>query len=63
MTYRTGNELNIQLLKFYRDPIFVFSEEIFYFSKFHENEAKPDKHNPKRSLTVTSEVKNSWNYC
>ena len=29
MTYRTGNELNIQLLKFYRDPIFVFSEEIF----------------------------------
>lgn len=40
MTYRTGNDLNIQLLKFYRDPIFVFSEEIFYFSKFHENEAK-----------------------
>ena len=33
--------------------------EAFQFSKFHENEAKPDKRNFMRGLTLTLEVKNS----
>ena len=36
---------------------FVFSVEAFQFSKFHENEAKHDKRNFKRGLTVTFKVK------
>ena len=38
---------------------FVFSVKAFYFSKFHEDEAKHDKLNFKRALTVVFEVKNS----
>ena len=29
MSYRTGNDLNSKLFKFYGDIIFVFSEEAF----------------------------------
>ena len=32
--------------------VFVFPVEAFQFSKFHENEAKHDKLNCKRGLTV-----------
>ena len=31
---------------------FVFSEEAFNFSKFHENETKHEKHNFERGLIV-----------
>ena len=36
---------------------FVFSAEDFYFCKFYENEAKHDKHNFRKRLTVKFEVK------
>lgn len=32
---------------------FVFSMEVFQFSKFYENEAKRDKRSFKKGLTVT----------
>ena len=54
----------IQELKFH----FNFEKSSFcflvrdWFSKFYENETKHDKHNFKRTLTVTFEVKNSKNY-
>ena len=38
---------------------FVLQLEAFQFFKFHENVAKLDKSNFKRSLTVTFKVKNS----
>ena len=38
---------------------FVFSMEVFQFSKFYENEAKCDKRSFKKGLTVTFKVKNS----
>ena len=39
---------------------FRFSKEAFQqFTKFHKKEVKHDKCNSKRSLNVTSEVKNS----
>ena len=40
----------------------VFLMKTFHFSKFHENEAKHDKLNLKRGLTLTFKVKNSNNY-
>ena len=39
---------------------FVFLVDTFPFSKFHENEAKLDKDDFKRGLTVTLKVKNCW---
>ena len=39
--------------------LFVFLVEAFQFSKFHKNEAKLDKGNSKRGLTMTFKVKNS----
>ena len=41
----------------------VFSVEDFLFSKFHETEAKQDRHNFKRGLTLTFKAKNLQNYC
>ena len=38
--------------------VFVFLMEAFLFSKFYENEAKHDKRNFKRGLSMTFVVKN-----
>ena len=46
------------LRTFYGEKFSVFSVEGFYFSKYHGNKAKHDKHNFKIGLTVTFEVKN-----
>ena len=39
--------------------VFVFSLEDFYFFKFCEKEAEPDKRNFKRGWAVSFDVKNS----
>ena len=39
--------------------IFVFSVEDFNFLDFMKADAKPDKHNFKRSWSMTFEVRNS----
>ena len=39
--------------------VFVFSVEDFNFLDFMKADAKPDKHNFKRSLSMTFEVRNS----
>ena len=44
---------------FFVDQVFVFSLKAFWFSKFYENEVKPDKRNFKRDFMVITEVKNS----
>ena len=49
----------VKILKFYEDQVFVSSVEAFQFSKSHENDAKHDKRDFKRCLTVTFEVKYS----
>ena len=46
--------LHIIVIKF-----FIFPVEAFKCFKFHENEAKHDKSDFKRGLTVTFQVKNS----
>lgn len=38
--------------------VFVFSVEGFWFFKFHEKVAKPDKGNFRRDVTVAFEFKN-----
>ena len=40
----------------------IFSVESFQIFKFHENEAKHNKHNFKRGLTLTFEIKSFLNY-
>lgn len=48
----------LKILNFMAIEFFVFLVDTFPFSKFHENEAKLDKDDFKRGLTVTLKVKN-----
>ena len=48
----------VKMSKFYDNQGFVFPVEAFQFSKYHKNEAKRDKSNLKKGLTVTFTVKN-----
>ena len=48
----------VKMLSFMAIKFFVFHVEAFQFSKFHESEAKLDKGNIKRGLTMTFKVKN-----
>ena len=40
----------------------IFLVGAFQFYKFHENEAKHDKHNFEKGLTVTFKIKSLQNY-
>ena len=47
----------VKYLSFMEITIFVFSVESFWFLEFHEKEAKSDKRNFTRGVTVSFEVK------
>ena len=52
----------VKYLSFMEITIFVFSVESFWFLEFHEKEAKSDKRNFTRGVTVSFEVKIHKNY-
>ena len=58
LLHRLGNDLcSESVIKFYGDKGFVFPVEAFRFSKYYRNEAKRDKSNFKKVLTMAFKVK------